>query len=86
MEYQNRLPSKMTYFIPQVRTNYGTFNITFQGAKVWNDISDDIKLLLLKIFMKNLKLMFLVFCDIPSFFDPVCIALCVCVSELWVSV
>ena len=86
MEYQNRLPSKMTYFIPQVRTNYGTFNITFQGAKVWNDISDDIKLLPLQIFKKNLKLMFLVFCDIPSFFFFFCIALCVCVSVLCVSV
>ena len=26
-----------------------------QGAKVWNDISDDIKLLPLKIFNKNLS-------------------------------
>ena len=54
-----RLSSKMTYVIPQVRTNYGTFNIRFQGAKVWNDISDDIKLLPLKIFKKNLKLILL---------------------------
>ena len=46
----------MTYVIPQVRTNYGTFNIRFQGAEVWNDISDDIKLLPLK---KNLKLIIL---------------------------
>ena len=48
--------SKMTYVIPKVRTNYGTFNIRFQGAKVWNDISDDLKLLPLKMFKKNLKL------------------------------
>ena len=54
-----RLSSKMTYVIPQVRTNYGIFNIRFQGAKVWNDISDDIKLLALKIFKKNLKLILL---------------------------
>ena len=46
----------MTYVTPQVRKNYGTFNIRFLGAKVWNDISDDIKLLRLKIFKKNLKL------------------------------
>ena len=57
--YNTRLSSKMTYVIPQVRTNYGTFNIRFQGAKVWNDISDDIKLLPLKIFKKNLKLFLL---------------------------
>ena len=53
------LSSKMTYVIPKVRTNYGTFNIRFQSAKVWNDISDDIKLLPLKIFKKNLKLILL---------------------------
>ena len=39
--YNTRLSSKMTYDIPKVRTNYGTFNIRFQGPKVWNDISDD---------------------------------------------
>ena len=49
-----RLSSKMTYVIPKVRTNYGTFNIRFQGAKVWNDINDDMKLLPLKNFKKNL--------------------------------
>ena len=57
--YNARLSSKMTYVIPQVRTNYGIFNIRFQGAKVWNDISDDIKLLALKILKKNLKLILL---------------------------
>ena len=54
--YNTRLSSKMTYVILKVRTNYGTFNIRFQCAKVWNDISDDIKLLQLKFFKKNLKL------------------------------
>ena len=54
--YNTRLSSKMVYVIPKVRKNYGTFNIRFQGAKVWNDISDDLKLLPLKTFKKNLKL------------------------------
>ena len=54
--YNNRLSSKMSYAIPKVRTNYGIFNIRFQGSKVWNDISDHIKLLPLKSFKKNLKL------------------------------
>ena len=31
------------------------FNISFQGAEVWNDISGDIKLLSLKRFKKKLK-------------------------------
>ena len=37
---------------------YGIFNIRFQGAKVWNDINDDLKLLPLKHFKKNLKAIF----------------------------
>ena len=36
--------------IPKAKTNYGIFNIRFQGAKVWNNIRDDIKLLPLKSF------------------------------------
>ena len=48
--YNTRLSSRMTYAIPKARTilNYGVFNISFQGAKVWNDISDDTTLLSLK--------------------------------------
>ena len=57
--YYTSLSSKMTYVIPKVRTNYGTFNIRFQGAEVWNDINDDIKLLALKIFKKNRQLILL---------------------------
>ena len=32
---------------------------TFKGAKMWNDISDDIKLLPLKYFKKKLNLILL---------------------------
>ena len=52
--YNTRLSSKMTYAIPQVRTNYGTFNRRFQSAKGWNEISDDMKRLPMNIFKKNL--------------------------------
>ena len=45
----------MTYAIPKARTNYGILNIRFQGVKVWNGISDDIKLLPLKRFKNKLK-------------------------------
>ena len=57
--YNTRMSSRMTYAIPKARTNYGIFNIRFQGAKVWNDISDDIKLLSLKSFKKKLKSIFM---------------------------
>ena len=45
----------MTYALPKTRTNYGIFNIRYQGAKIWNAISDNIKLLSLKQFKKKLK-------------------------------
>ena len=37
--YNTRLASKETFCLPAVRiTNYGKFNIRFQGVKVWNSI------------------------------------------------
>ena len=35
--------------------NYKIFNIRYQGAKIWNGFSDNIKLLSLKQFKKKLK-------------------------------
>ena len=49
------LSSRMTNALPKTRTNYGIFNIRYQGAKIWNAISDNIKLLSLKQFKKKLK-------------------------------
>ena len=53
--YNTRLSSRMTYALPKTRTNYGIFNIRYQGAKIWNAISDNIKLLSLKQFKKKFK-------------------------------
>ena len=53
--YNTRLSSRMTYALPITRTNYGIFNIRYQGAKIWNAISDNIKLLSLKQFKKKFK-------------------------------
>ena len=47
--YKTKLFSRITYAIPKARANYEIFNIRFQGAKVWNDISDDIVLLSLSL-------------------------------------
>jgi len=54
--YNTRLSSRMTYALPKPRTNCGIFNIRYQGAKIWNDNSDDIKLLPLKHFKKKIKI------------------------------
>jgi hypothetical protein len=43
--YNTRLSSKISYSIPGVRTNYGKFNIRFQGVKVWIDIDENLKYL-----------------------------------------
>ena len=52
--YNTRLSTKKTYYLPNVRTNYGLFNIRFKGCKIWNDI-ENIKQCSLKSFKKELK-------------------------------
>ena len=42
--YNTRLAAKQSYYIPKVRTNFGKFNIRFQGPTVWNSIKKDIKI------------------------------------------
>ena len=42
--YNTRLAAKQSYYLPFVRTNYGKFNIRFQGPSIWNSIDDHIKL------------------------------------------
>ena len=42
-QYQTRLASKISYYLPKVRTNYGKFTIRFFGAKVWNSIEESLK-------------------------------------------
>ena len=38
-----RHASKSSYYLPEIRTNYGKFNIRFQGPMVWNSIDEDFK-------------------------------------------
>ena len=42
-KYNTRLAEKQSYYLPFVRTNYGKFNIRFQGPSIWNCIDKDIK-------------------------------------------
>ena len=41
--YNTRLASRSSYYIPSVRTNYGKFNIRYQGASIWNNIEESTK-------------------------------------------
>ena len=42
--YNTRFAAKYSYYLPYARTNYGKFNIGFQGPAVWNAIDDNVKL------------------------------------------
>ena len=42
--YNTRFAAKYSYYLPYARTNYGKFNICFQGPAVWIAIDDNVKL------------------------------------------
>ena len=41
--YNNRFAAKHSYYLPYATTNYGKFNIRFQGPFVWNTVGDNVK-------------------------------------------
>ena len=41
--YNTRSAYKENFYLPKARTNYGKFNIKFQGPKIWNALPDCIK-------------------------------------------
>ena len=43
--HNTRLVCRQTYYLPKPRTNYGIFNIRFQGPKIWNAIEENVKAL-----------------------------------------
>ena len=57
--YHTRHSAKQSYYLPKARTNYGKFNIRFQGPKIWNAIDYDIKRLPISSFKIKLKQSFL---------------------------
>ena len=54
-QYETRLASKKSYYLPKAKTNYGKFNIRFSGAKLWNSVPDDLKSESRSCFKKLLK-------------------------------
>ena len=38
-----RFASRSTFFLPKIRTNYGKFNIRFNGLKLWNELDERFK-------------------------------------------
>ena len=57
--YNTRLASKNTYYIPTVRTNNEKFSLRFQDPKVWNEINDNLKILSKGAFKRQLSCSFI---------------------------
>ena len=53
--YNTRLASKQSFYLPRARTNYAIFNIRFQGPRVWNLLKEDVKSLYLSGFKNAIK-------------------------------
>jgi hypothetical protein len=51
--YNARSTANQSYYLPKARTNYGKFNIRFQGPKVWNSFGLDFKSVSYMKFKKN---------------------------------
>jgi len=43
-----KIKSKCSYYIDQVRTNYGKFNVHFSGPSIWSNLDEEIKSLSLR--------------------------------------
>ena len=54
--YNTRLAVKQSYYLPKTRTNYGIYNIRFQGVKVWNSLEENVKLLSFSQFRTKIKI------------------------------
>ena len=57
--YNTRLSSSQSYALSKPRTNYGIYNIRFQGPKIWNSIDIKIKTSSLAVLKKNLKSLYI---------------------------
>ena len=79
-QYETRLASKKSYYLPKAKTNYGKFNIRFSGAKLWNSVPDDLKSESRSCFKKLLKesIGSLVYTAIAIVFVLFCFSLRVC--------
>ena len=58
-QYNTRLASRSSYYIPYVNTNYGKFNIRYRGAKIWNALDEKTKSLPRTLFKNKIMIDFL---------------------------
>ena len=53
---QDLLLNNHTIYQKLDRTNYGIFNIRFQGVKIWNSLEENVKSLSFSQFKKRIKI------------------------------
>ena len=58
--YNTRHSNKESYYLPKARTNYGLFNIRYQGPKIWNLLEQETKSLSISTFKDKIKNNFLI--------------------------
>ena len=56
-----RFASRSTFYVPKIRTNYGKFNIRYNGPISWNEIDERFKILTPYSFKRELSLHFINF-------------------------
>ena len=56
--YNTRHAAKQSYYLPKARTNYGIFNIRFQGLEYGIQLKNKSNLRLLNCLKKNSKIIF----------------------------
>jgi len=57
--YNTRLASTQSYSLLKTRTNFGIFNIRYQGPKIWNSLDEADKKILDSQLKKKLKIYFI---------------------------
>ncbi len=53
--YRTRSSTSQAYYIPKIRTNYGLFNIRYQGPTIWNSVPKEIRCAPLSNFKSQFK-------------------------------
>lgn len=55
----DRFAKRSTFYVPKIRTNYGKFNIRYNGPILWNETDERFKILTVHSFKRELSLHFI---------------------------
>ena len=56
-----RFATRTTFYVPKIRTNYGKFNIRYNGPILWNETDERFKIPTPHSFKKELSMHFIKF-------------------------